>query len=383
MPSALLRRSQVGSLLFHRVYSPLPMNIQKATAKYEAWLGEWTTLVQADLKFKHQQMATGPFPFLRSTFYRWAQLFPNLCPDLAQAPALLAVGDLHIENFGTWRDAEGRLIWGINDFDEAHQMPYALDLVRLAVSAGLAESLRCDGAAACDAILDGYGAGLKAGGHPFVLAETHAWLRDVARQHLGDPVQFWKKMDLLPKVDDEMPASALEGIEHMLPRPRPPYHVVRRRAGLGSLGHMRFVGLAQWQGGQVAREAKALVPSACLWAANGSGMMEILYQTILTRAVRCRDPFVELRGQWVLRRLAPDCTRVPLESLGEEKDELRLLRAMGWETANVHLGSPDAVKKVQSDLKKRRSGWLHSAVETMMEATQRDWKEWKKSAAAE
>ena len=333
--------------------------------------------------FKHQQMASGAFPFLRSTFYRWAQVFPDACPDLAKAPALLGVGDLHIENFGTWRDAEGRLIWGINDFDEAHEMPYTLDLVRLAVSAGLAECLRCDGAAACDAILEGYEAGLKACGHPFVLAEKHGWLRDVARQHLGDPVEFWKKMDALPKVTGSMPASALEGIEHMLPRPRPTYHVARRRAGLGSLGHMRFVALAEWRGGWVAREAKAMVPSACLWAQNYEGMMEILYQTLLTRAVRCRDPFVELRGQWVLRRLAPDCTRVPLESLGEEKDELRLLRAMGWETANVHLGSPDAVKRVQSDLKKRRTGWLHEAVETMTEATQRDWKEWKKAAASE
>jgi len=32
---------------------------------------------------------------------------------------VLAVGDLHVENFGTWRDAEGRLIWGVNDFDES------------------------------------------------------------------------------------------------------------------------------------------------------------------------------------------------------------------------------------------------------------------------
>ncbi len=359
------------------------MNIQKATEKYEAWLAERTTLVQADLKFKHQQMAVGVFPFLRSTFYRWAQVFPEACPELAKTPKLLAVGDLHIENFGTWRDAEGRLVWGVNDFDEAHELPYALDLVRLAASAGLAESLRCDSEAACDAILDGYESGLKAGGQPFVLAETHVWLREDAQKHLGDPVEFWKNMDALPKIKDPVPASALEGIEHLLPRPRPSYHVARRRAGLGSLGHMRFVALADWQGGQVAREAKALVPSACLWAENHQGMMEILYQALLTRAVRCRDPFVELRGQWVLRRLAPDCTRVPLESLAEEKDELRLLRAMGWETANVHLGSPDAVKSVLSDLKKRRAGWLPAAVEAMTEATQSDWKDWKKSAASE
>ena len=358
------------------------MNIQKATQAYEAWLAERTTLVPADLAFKHAQMTAGVFPFLRATFYRWAQIFPKTCPELVKAPTLLAVGDLHIENFGTWRDAEGRLVWGVNDFDEAHEMPYTIDLVRLAASAHLADGLRCRAEAASDAILDGYQACLKTGGAPLVLAEDHTWLRTVAVQHLGDPVQFWKKMDALPAAESGLPASAREGLEHLLPRPRPPYRVARRRAGLGSLGHMRFVGLADWRGGKIAREAKALVPSAWLWAENRQGPLEILYQAILTRAVRCRDPFVELRGQWILRRLAPDCTRVPLEGLGTEQDELRLLRAMGWETANIHLGSPEVIKAIQKDLKIRPAGWLASAAEAMSEATERDWKDWKKSAAA-
>src|SRR5260370_32652719 len=47
---------------------------------------------------------------------------------------VLAVGDLHVENFGTWRDAEGRLTWGVNDFDEAYPLPYTIDLARLATS---------------------------------------------------------------------------------------------------------------------------------------------------------------------------------------------------------------------------------------------------------
>jgi hypothetical protein len=356
------------------------MNIQKATQNYEAWLGERTTLVEADLKFKHTQMATGVFPFLRSTFYRWAQVFPAICPELAKAPALLAVGDLHIENFGTWRDAEGRLIWGVNDFDEAHRMPYTNDLVRLAVSANLADGLIGEAEAVCEAILAGYDAGLKAGGRPFVLAEDHVWLRNVARQHLADPVEFWKKLTALPNAEKEVPLSAREGIEHLLARPRPPYQVVSRRAGLGSLGHQRFVGLADWLGGEIAREAKALVPSASLWAENRQGPLEILYQAILTQSVRCRDPYVELRGQWILRRLAPDCTRVLLTSLTAEKDVLRLLNAMGWETANVHLGSPAAIKEVRRDLAKRPKKWLFSALEAMTAETTRDWKSWRKTA---
>jgi len=42
------------------------------------------------------------------------------------------------KNFGTWRDGDGRLVWGVNDFDEAAVMPYPLDLVRLAASIRLA-----------------------------------------------------------------------------------------------------------------------------------------------------------------------------------------------------------------------------------------------------
>ena len=48
---------------------------------------------------------------------------------------LLAVGDLHVENFGVWRDSQQRLVWGINDFDDACELPFTSDLVRLAASA--------------------------------------------------------------------------------------------------------------------------------------------------------------------------------------------------------------------------------------------------------
>jgi len=97
--------------------------------------------------------------FLRATFYRWMQVWPEVCGELAEAPPVLAVGDVHVENFGTWRDQEGRLIWGINDFDEAYTLPYTHDLVRLAVSATLAfeaDHLGMKLKDACDAILTGY-----------------------------------------------------------------------------------------------------------------------------------------------------------------------------------------------------------------------------------
>src|SRR5436305_10185592 len=96
-----------------------PETIGTATDRYEAWLRTCTPVNEQDLKTKHDTLASDVFPFLRGTFYRWAQVWPEQCADLASAPRVLAVGDLHAENFGTWRDAEGRLAWGVNDLDEA------------------------------------------------------------------------------------------------------------------------------------------------------------------------------------------------------------------------------------------------------------------------
>src|SRR5664280_3334487 len=79
------------------------MNIQEATSHYEQWLGEHIDLIQSDITRKHQQMALAVFPFLRASYYRWAQTWQDACPELTDAPVVLSVGDLHIENFGTWR----------------------------------------------------------------------------------------------------------------------------------------------------------------------------------------------------------------------------------------------------------------------------------------
>ena len=114
------------------------MKIDRATRLYEAWLAKQIHLVPSDLALKHKIMKRDAFFFFRATFYRWMQVWPEVCRDVVAAPLLLAIGDAHIENFGTWRDSEGRLVRGTNDFDEGYSLPYTNDLVRLAVSATLA-----------------------------------------------------------------------------------------------------------------------------------------------------------------------------------------------------------------------------------------------------
>jgi len=361
------------------------MNVVKATRHFEDWLGQRTELVKKDLLVKHENMKAAVFPFLRATFYRWAQIWPEVCPELSKAPHVLAVGDLHVENFGTWRDVEGRLIWGVNDFDEAHPMAYANDLVRLAVSAHLAAEvghLPLERKDICDSILEGYHECLRQQGLPFVLGENNDWLRQIAESELRDPVHFWAKMDALPTFKGEIPISAVDALEHLMPAKGLDYRVAHRVAGLGSLGHSRYVAIAQWNGGRIAREAKALVSSACYWAKDSCGPSEILYQTIVSRAVRCLDPFVQLRGHWIVRRLSPHCSRIELATLKAQGKELRLLRAMGWETANVHLGTKAARKPILHHLQKQKARWLHKATEAMLGAVRDDWKTWKKDGYA-
>jgi len=357
------------------------MNVVKATRQFEDWLGHHTDIVKKDLDFKHTNMKAAVFPFLRATYYRWAQVWPQVCPELAKSPHVLAVGDLHVENFGTWRDVEGRLIWGVNDFDEAYPMAYANDLVRLAVSAHLASEVghlplkRKD---ICDTILGGYRDGLRSEGKPFVLEENNDWLRQIAVSELRDPVHFWAKMDALPTVKSGAPLSAIDAIEHLMPSRDLSYRLTHRIAGLGSLGHQRYVALSEWHGGRIAREAKALVSSACYWACGHEGPSDILYQMIVSRAVRCLDPFVQLRGRWIVRRLSPHCSRIELTTLKAHAAETRLLHAMGYETANVHLGTRSARKTILRHMERQKGKWLHNATEKMLGAVREDWRVWKK-----
>jgi hypothetical protein len=152
---------------------------------------------------------------------------------------------------------------------------------------------------------------------------------------------------------------------------------------MGSLGRQRFVAIADFHGAPVCREAKALAPSAWKWAqgtlTEGDESQRIRYQRALDTAVRAVDPFVRLVGKWIVRRLAPDCSKINLASFPRDRDETRLLHAMGWEVANVHLGS-GRMERVVADLDKRSANWLHKSAAKMVAATKQDWQEWVKVA---
>jgi len=333
-----------------------------------------------DLDQKHKAMTVDAFSFLRATFYRWAELWQEELGELSEAPKVLAVGDLHVENFGTWRDAEGRLVWGVYDFDEAASVPYTLDLVRLATSAGLAAAeghMTINLKEACAAIVGGYSASLKAGGRPMVLAENDRWLRKLASGRFRDPAAFWPRMAQLPTARGPLPSKAQELLLQRLPEGANGVRFARRRSGLGSLGRDRLVALAEWQGGAVAHEARALAPSAWEWAHAAHASNRIHYLDLLAQAVRSPDPMVDVSEGWPIRRVAPDCSRIDLASYPKRRDEGRLLKAMGWETANIHLGTRGAARAIVIDLARRKQGWLRDAATRMARRLRADWKDWR------
>lgn len=357
-------------------------NIVNLTARFESWMRSSTTVVESDLRSKHDQMKESTFGFLRGTFYRWAQLWPTSCSDLCRAPRVLAVGDLHVNSFGTWRDAEGRLCWGVDDFDEAYPLPYTNDLTRLAASVKVvidAEGLSIKLKAGCDAILDGYSDCLREGGHPIVLAEREKKLGRLGVDSFKPPSNFWEKLNHLPAVHRPLPEGLRRALEKTLPSSRMEYKVVRRQAGLGSLGQERFVAVARWRGGFIAREAKLMVPSACSWLSGRVEKGQPWYEKAISSAVRSPDPFQVVDGLWLIRRLSPDSNPIDIQVLPKHRDEEMLLNAMGCEAANIHLGTKNQTKNLIRDLKERKRGWLEDAAVRMAKLIEKDWKRYRKT----
>ena len=99
-------------------------------------------LMKADpaaFRGKYRKMAADPFAFYRGT----ACLFDH---DVARGRDPWADertgrvwihGDLHVENFGTYMNSHGELIFDVNDFDEAYLGPFSWDLRRFLASLAL------------------------------------------------------------------------------------------------------------------------------------------------------------------------------------------------------------------------------------------------------
>lgn len=356
-------------------------DIHQSTKTYEDWLRRQLgrDVVEQDLAQKHEKMRESAFAFLRATYWRWAETVLEICPDGNDAPQVLAVGDIHLENFGTWRDADGRLVWGVNDFDEAAEMPYVLDLIRLATS-GLVASrgLAIAANAVCSAILQGYREGLKAP-QPIVLDRDRRWLRELVVVSEKKRAKFWKKIE---KAEAERaPARYRKILTAAMPeRGIAIAKTARRVAGAGSLGRPRWIAVADWRGAPVVREAKALVTSAWVLK-HGSGKATIRSGEAANSRYRAIDPWLHIADDIVVRRLSPNNRKI---EAGEDTEPLLspdMLRAMGADLAGVHLGTANRGKTIEQDLARRKPGWLKTNAMKMARAVEAEHAEWTSAKA--
>ncbi|MFF9847405.1 DUF2252 domain-containing protein [Streptomyces litmocidini] len=134
------------------------MSVQQPTADergehilavFDTAFGELLAADPAAFRVKFRKMAGSAFAFYRGTaclFY--ADLEQEAAgredgstgagPYLDERTSRVWIhGDLHAENFGTYMDANGRLVFNVNDFDEAYVGPFTWDLKRLAASLAL------------------------------------------------------------------------------------------------------------------------------------------------------------------------------------------------------------------------------------------------------
>ncbi|MEV5447668.1 DUF2252 domain-containing protein, partial [Streptomyces sp. NPDC052644] len=103
--------------------------------------GASMALDPAAFRRKFRKMAASPFAFYRGSA---ALFYADQRGDFAddafldeQTSRVWIHGDLHAENFGTYMNASGHLVFNVNDFDEAYVGPFSWDLKRLAASVAL------------------------------------------------------------------------------------------------------------------------------------------------------------------------------------------------------------------------------------------------------
>ena len=85
------------------------------------------------LGLKYAAMRRDPLTFLRGTCHLFYDRLPKEAA-FGSAPVVWSCGDLHFENFGSYKGNDGQVYFDINDFDEASLLPAAIDLLRLATS---------------------------------------------------------------------------------------------------------------------------------------------------------------------------------------------------------------------------------------------------------
>ncbi len=122
----------------------------------------FSDLIEADpraFRRKFRKMAADPFSFYRGSACLFYDDVARLEDPWAEGRAsrIWIQGDLHAENYGTYMDSEGVLVFDVNDFDEAYLGHYTWDLQRMAASLALLGYAKALSDETIEAMITAYG----------------------------------------------------------------------------------------------------------------------------------------------------------------------------------------------------------------------------------
>jgi len=301
------------------------------------------------LQLKYAKLRRSPSAFLRGTCHLFYERLPS-GGDFKSAPRTWVCGDLHLENFGSYK-ADNRLIhFDISDFDEAALAPASWELVRMLTSLQVSADELGIGAAATRALgptfIDAYAAALMLGKALWVERETaHGPVRTLldslherARSPFLDSRTQLQSRRRVLRVDGKkaLAATAAQRAEvgafmanFARSQPDAAFYelldVARRISGTGSLGLDRFVVLVRGTGSPNANyllDLKLAQPSCLLtrlkvrqprWSTEAQRIVAI-QQRMQAVSMAFLRPVVMDGQSYVLRELQPHEDRITLDA---------------------------------------------------------------------
>lgn len=327
------------------------------------------------LEIKYCKMHSNTFAFLRGSCHLFYDRLPQ-SGIFKNAPLVWVCGDLHMENFGSYKGDNRLVYFDINDFDEAALAPASWDLVRMLTSiwvgADSAGTSPAEARTLCTAFVDSYSSTLTSGKAYWVERETAqgpvhallAGLRDRQRAQFLDSRTEIKGKKRVLRVDGKkaLPASGKQRsaitdfmASFSMSQSNPDFYkvldVARRIAGTGSLGLERYAILVQGKGssnGHYLLDLKLSMSSSLepkltvaqpRWPTQAHRVVT-LQQRLQAVSMAFLQPVRMGENAYVLRELQPSEDRVALDrSSLSMSDFLNVIRTMGKLVAWAHLRS--------------------------------------------
>ena len=369
------------------------------------------------LALKYRAMQTDALAFFRGTCHLFWDDWPSTT-SLDDAPAAWACGDLHVENFGTYRGDNRLEYFDLADFDEALLAPCTWDMARLATSLLIAARVNGlpsrDGRKLCETLLDAYAGALEEGKARWIdpriasgLVGTllrgldrrtrPAFLRKRTRKRkAGLGLRIDRKRTLALESADRKRVKRLLG-DFAKGQPEPKFFnvldVARRIAGTGSLGLERYSILVAGRGTDAGRfllDLKIASPSAATarakfaqprWKSEAQRVIAIQRRMQAVSPALLHD-LTAGSDSFVLRELMPSQDKLDLDTWGKRKESVQALaRDLGsllaW--AQLRSGGRGGAATIDELIRfAARKKWRRSTLEFAREYEDQAWRDWKR-----